>query len=184
MDDISLGKFISLILRHHPEKVGVTMDQHGFVSVEELILQVNKDKGEVLDFRVLSRIVEDNNKKRYSFNEDKTKIRANQGHSIPVDVQLEERTPPDLLYHGTASKFISSILDNGLLPKNRLYVHLSADEETAISVGKRHGNPVILEINCKKMCEEKHIFYRSVNDVWLTKSVEKEYITVIKQCEE
>lgn len=178
MDDISLGKFISLILRHHPEKVGITLDEHGYAEVEELLENINKVRGDVIDFEILSRIVENNDKKRYDFNKDKSKIRANQGHSIKVDVELEERTPPARLYHGTARKFLPSIEERGLIAKNRLYVHLSFDVETAISVGKRHGEPVVLQINAEEMCEKQHIFYRSVNHVWLTESVPREFITV------
>ena len=112
----------------------------------------------------------------YTFNEDKTLIRANQGHSIPVDVELKEVTPPDVLYHGTGEKFVASINDLGLVPKSRLYVHLSKDIQTATNVGKRHGTPVIYSANCKQMVADGYKFYLSVNGVWLTKEVPINYL--------
>jgi putative RNA 2'-phosphotransferase len=114
---------------------------------------------------------------RYSFNEDKTLIRANQGHSIPVDVELTELVPPMLLYHGTAEKYVESIDATGLIPKSRLYVHLSADYDTAIKVGTRHGSPVIYTVDATQMHEDGYKFYRSVNGVWLTKEVPTRYLT-------
>ena len=127
----------------------------------------------------LEEIVSTDNKQRYSFNEDKTLIRANQGHSIPVDVELEEVTPPDILYHGTGEKFVSSINKLGLIPKSRLYVHLSKDIDTAKNVGKRHGNPIIYSVDCKKMIADGYKFYLSVNGVWLTKEVPIKYLKPI-----
>ena len=128
---------------------------------------------------MLEQIVAADNKQRYSFNEDKTKIRANQGHSIPVDVELEALTPPDILYHGTAEKYVSSIETRGLIPKSRLYVHLSADFDTALNVGKRHGNPIIYQVDANKMAQDGYTFYRSANGVWLTKEVPVKYLKII-----
>ena len=125
---------------------------------------------------MLEEIVRTDDKQRYSFNEDKTMIRANQGHSIPVDVELESVEPPEFLYHGTSQKYIDSIEKQGLISKSRLYVHLSKDEETAINVGKRHGNPVVLIINSRQMFEDGFSFYKSVNGVWLTKEVPIKYL--------
>ena len=125
---------------------------------------------------MLEEIVKTDNKQRYSFNEDKTLIRANQGHSIPVDVELEEKTPPDILYHGTGLKYTESIDRQGLIPKSRLYVHLSADYDTAVKVGQRHGKPVVYQVKAGKMTADGYKFYLSVNGVWLTKRVLPEYL--------
>ncbi|MBR4430085.1 MAG: RNA 2'-phosphotransferase, partial [Clostridiales bacterium] len=116
-------------------------------------------------------------KQRYSFNEDKTLIRANQGHSIPVDVELEEKQPPEILFHGTGEKYASSIDEQGLIPKSRLYVHLSGDEETAHRVGQRHGKPVIYQVKSGDMYRDGYKFFCSVNGVWLTKSVPVKYLS-------
>ena len=124
----------------------------------------------------LEEIARTDEKQRYSFNEDHTLIRANQGHSIPVDVELEEKNPPDILWHGTGEKYVSSIDLQGLIPKSRLYVHLSTDLETARKVGSRHGKPVIYEIDCKKMSADGYKFFESVNHVWLTKKVPVRYM--------
>ena len=126
------SKFISLILRHKPETIGITLDEHGWADVDELIHGINKIHP--LTREGLEEIVSGDEKQRYSFNEDHTLIRANQGHSIPVDVELEEMMPPEYLYHGTGEKYVSSIDAKGLIPKSRLYVHLSGDIETAVSV--------------------------------------------------
>ena len=175
-DDISLGKFISLILRHRPEKIGITIEKQGaWANVSELIGGMNK-VGKNIDINTLERIVKENNKQRYSFNEDHTKIRANQGHSIPVDVELEKKEPPKVLYHGTGSRFVKSIQEQGLLPMERLYVHLSTDVETATNVGKRHGTPVIFQVNAEHMQKDGYDFFQSVNGVWLTKEVPVKYL--------
>ena len=170
------SKFISLILRHNPGAVGISLDEHGWADVQELIDGINRSEGHVLDMEVLEEIVRTDEKQRYSFNEDRTLIRANQGHSIPVDVELEEKTPPDILWHGTGEKYVSSIDVQGLIPKSRLYVHLSADVETARKVGSRHGKPVIYEVNCRWMAEDGYHFYLSANHVWLTKEVPAKYL--------
>ena len=125
---------------------------------------------------MLEIIVEYNDKKRYSFNEDKTKIRANQGHTIDVDVELEQMTPPDYLFHGTGSQNKESIDREGLKPMGRLYVHLSADPGTAIKVGQRHAKPIVYTVDCEQMAREGYLFYRSVNGVWLTEEVPAEYL--------
>lgn len=126
----------------------------------------------------LEYIVLNNDKKRYSFNEDKSKIRARQGHSINVDVELKEAEPPEFLYHGTADRFLDSIMSDGLVPKSRLYVHLSKDEATAEKVGKRHGKPVVLKIETGRMAEDGFKFYLSENEVWLTKTVPPKYLSL------
>ena len=138
------SKFLSLILRHKPETIEIKLDEHGWADVSELISGISKTRP--FDMKMLEEIVRTDNKQRYSFNEDKTLIRANQGHSIPVDVELEKKTPPEFLYHGTGEKFVSSIDKEGLLSKSRLYVHLSKDIDTAVKVGSRHGKPVVYRV--------------------------------------
>ena len=168
------SKYISLILRHKPETIGITLDEHGWANVDELIAGVAKTHP--IDMAVLEQIVAEDEKQRYSFNEDKTLIRANQGHSIPVDVELEEKQPPEILYHGTGEKYVSSINEQGLIPKSRLYVHLSSDEATAVKVGQRHGKPVVYTVKSGEMYSDGFKFFCSVNGVWLTKSVPVKYL--------
>lgn len=176
MDKIKIGKFLSLILRHQPESVGLSLDEHGWITVSKLINAVAKNSNFDLSEKLLDDIVETNNKKRYEYNEDKTKIRAVQGHSIKVDVELLEKSPPDVLYHGTVSKNLHSIKSQGLLPKSRLHVHLSQDINTAIKVGSRRGKAVILHINAKQMNIDNCRFYQAKNGVWLTDFVSYKYI--------
>lgn len=172
------SKFIALILRHKPETIGISLDEHGWANVDELISGIAKLQP--FDMDMLKEIVETDNKQRYSFNEDMTLIRANQGHSIPVDVELEKKTPPTILYHGTAEKYEAAIDEQGLISKSRLYVHLSADIDTARKVGERHGKPIIYEVMAGKMNEAGIEFYQSVNGVWLTKVVNIEYLRKLK----
>lgn len=174
MSQVDTSKYISLILRHKPEVIGITLDEHGWANVDELIKGVSKTH--LLDREMLEHIVAEDGKQRYAFNEDKTLIRANQGHSIVVDVDLEQKIPPVILYHGTGEKFVSSIDESGLLPKSRLYVHLSADTETAVKVGSRHGKPVVYEVLSGEMERDGYLFYQSVNGVWLTKQVPVKYL--------
>lgn len=173
-DYTSLSRFLSLILRHKPETVGISLDSQGWTNVEELITAINKQQPFTQE--VLEEIVATDSKQRYTFNEDKTLIRANQGHSVPVDLGLTPVTPPDYLYHGTAEKYISSIEEQGLLPKSRQYVHLSIDLTTAKQVGARHGDPVVISIAAKQMHEDGYQFYLSKNNVWLTERVPAKYL--------
>lgn len=168
------GRFISLILRHKPETIGISLDEHGRARVDELITGIAGIRP--FDMEILEKIVRTDGKQRYSFNEDKTLIRANQGHSIPVDVELEQKLPPDILWHGTGEKYVASIDEQGLLPKSRLYVHLSGDYDTAVKLGSRHGKPVIYEVNTGQMQVDGYVFCKSVNDVWLTKHVPVRYL--------
>ena len=172
----STGRFIAMILRHKPETTGIKLDEHGWARVDELIAGIAKTRP--FDMEMLEEIVRTDSKQRYSFNEDKTLIRANQGHSIPVDVELEQKTPPDILWHGTGEKYVESIQQMGLIPKARLYVHLSKDYDTARNVGSRHGNPVVYQVDAKKMAEDGYVFYQSVNGVWLTKEVPVIYLKI------
>ncbi len=177
MSDKNVSKFISLILRHKPETIGITLDEHGWALVSELIAGVSKTHA--MSMEDLERIVAEDEKQRYSFNEDKTLIRANQGHSVPIDVELEQVEPPEILYHGTATKYEEKIDREGLISKSRLYVHLSGDEETAKKVGSRHGKPVIYRIRSGEMHQDGYVFYRSVNGVWLIKAVPVKYMEKI-----
>lgn len=180
----SMSVFISLILRHKPEAAGIRLDQYGWADVKELIEGVNRT-GRKLDLAALEEIVRTDVKGRYSFDESRTRIRANQGHSVKVNVELEELSPPDLLYHGTATRFLGSILNKreGLKSMGRLYVHLSADRCTAEKVGVRHGIPSVLAVNTKQMKEDGYVFFRSENGVWLTKNVPCRYLKIIAACD-
>ena len=169
-----ISKFISLILRHNPEIINITLDEHGWANVDELIAGVSKKFP--IDINLLEQIVNSDNKQRYSFSPDKKLIRANQGHSIPVDVELEELEPPEILYHGTGEKFTDSINSQGLLPMSRLYVHLSNDLDSAYKVGQRHGKPVIYQVKSGEMFKDGYKFFRSVNKIWLTKIVPAKYL--------
>lgn len=175
MNLTKLSKYLSLILRHNPEAAGITLDEHGWAKVDELIKGIAKENTE-FNMEILEEIVRTDSKQRYSFNEDKTLIRANQGHSVPVDVELEEAAPPEVLFHGTGEKFVQSINSGGLVPKSRLYVHLSKDRETAYNVGKRHGKPYIYKVLSGEMYRDGYKFYLSKNGVWLTKSVPVKYL--------
>lgn len=168
------SKYLSLILRHKPETIGITLDEHGWANVDELIAGIAKTHD--CDMDILEEIVRTDEKQRYSFNEDKTLIRANQGHSIAVDVELEEAVPPEELWHGTGEKYVESIDRQGLIPKSRLYVHLSKDRDTAVKVGSRYGKPVIYLVKAGDMSRDGYPFYLSKNGVWLTKKVPVEYL--------
>ncbi|WP_042348775.1 RNA 2'-phosphotransferase [Bacillus massiliigorillae] len=172
-----LSKFISLILRHKPEAIGITLDEFGYANVCELIEGIN-DSGRYIDLNILKNIVKDDKKGRFIFDESMTLIRANQGHSINVNVELKKVTPPRYLFHGTAKKNLDSIIDNGIKKMNRLYVHLSDNTSTATKVGARHGEPIVLKIDSQKMYGNGFEFYLSENHVWLVEFVPSEYINL------
>ena len=168
-DIIRKGKHLAFLLRHDKEAFeDGRIDKHGWRQVIELA-KLGYDRS------LLDEIVDTNNKQRYEYSSNRRMIRARQGHSIPVDVELKEATPPNFLYHGTATRFLESIYRKGLLPGTRLYVHLSPDEETAINVGSRHGNPYVIKIDCQKMLTDGCKFFISNNGVWLTEKVKPEY---------
>ena len=170
----SIGRSLSYMLRHKPEKFNIKLDKNGWGNVEEIL--------SVLDISIetLDEIVETNNKKRFSYDTDKTNIRANQGHSIDVDVELKKCVPPFILYHGTKSEFVDSILKDGLKSMNRKHVHLSPDKATATNVaGRRNGDDVILEISARHMYVDKIDIYLSVNGVYLVDKVLPKYIKII-----
>jgi putative RNA 2'-phosphotransferase len=170
-----ISKFLSLVLRHKPEEIGLSMDTNGWVDVDELIEKCKKNKMP-LDFDVLEQVVITNDKQRFSFNDEYTKIRANQGHTVNVDLQFEVAKPLEFLYHGTVEKYMDSIKSNGLQKMQRLHVHLSKDLETAVKVGSRRGKPIILKIQALKMFEDGYEFYLSKNGVWLCEEVPAKYI--------
>lgn len=172
---VSVSKFLSLVLRHKPETIGLTLDEAGWVGIATLLEAANA-AGTKLDHDVLLRAVHENDKQRFTICPDGLKIRANQGHSVQVDLGLTPATPPAILYHGTVERFLESIKEQGLLSGQRQYVHLSSDQKTAEVVGKRRGSPVILVIEASRMCEEGMQFYLSENGVWLTASVPVSYI--------
>lgn len=164
------SKFLSLVLRHDPGKIGIVLDPNGWADVEVLCKKMP------ITLDILKEIVHTDSKGRYSFSDDGKMIRANQGHSIDVDVGLVEKRPPDVLYHGTAERFFDSILAGGLKPMTRQYVHLSDDPANSVIVGKRHGDPVVLLIDAASSFDNGDKFFLSKNNVWLTKSVNKKYI--------
>lgn len=173
---IRTSKFLSLILRHQPEKVGITLDQEGWVSVSELI-QACEAYGFQLTLGELQEVVLNNDKQRFSFSSDGLSIRANQGHSVKVVLGYESTPPPSTLYHGTAQRFLPSIKEQGLLKGQRHHVHLSAETKTATAVGGRYGKPIVLRIASEQMHHDGHLFFRTANGVWLTEHVPVEYIT-------
>ncbi|NVJ92622.1 MAG: RNA 2'-phosphotransferase [Methylocystaceae bacterium] len=167
LDQIS--KFLSFVLRHKPDAIGLKLDENGWANIDELIEKSsNEETGPELTKGLICRVVENNKKKRFAISEDGRCIRANQGHSIRVNLELQPQLPPEILYHGTASRFLKSILAEGLKAGKRQHVHLSADMETAEEVGKRYGKPVILKINAQVMNEKGYQFFLSENGVWLT----------------
>lgn len=169
------SKFLSLVLRHKPDTIGIVLDRNGWVSVEELLAK-SADYGVRFSRTELEEIVETNDKKRFAFSEDKTRIRANQGHSVAVELELEAAEPPEQLFHGTVERFLGSIRTDGLKKMNRHHVHLSKDKETAEKVGDRRGEAVILTINSGDMFKDGYPFYQSENGVWLTDAVPVKYI--------
>lgn len=174
----AVSKFMSLVLRHKPETIGLTLDVNGWADTTELINKMNSN-GKAITFYELNYVVATNSKKRFAFNNDKTKIRANQGHSLAVDLQLQPVKPPVQLYHGTSLQSVSSILKTGLEKRSRQHVHLSPDIETAMIVGKRHGKPAVFLVDAATMEEDEFDFYLSKNKVWLTEHVPVKYLRLL-----
>ncbi len=175
-----ISKFLSLILRHQPEIVGLTLEQNGWANVADLIAVCAKN-GTTFTLEELREIVETNDKKRFSFDESGERIRANQGHSATVEIEFEQKTPPAILYHGTAEKNVDSILRTGLEKRRRHHVHLSENLETARAVGKRYGEPVIFEIDTAQMLADDFKFFVSANNVWLVDSVAPEFLRLMQR---
>lgn len=174
-EHVKVSKFLSLVLRHQPDAIGLTLDENGWADVEELIRLANQS-GRCLTRPLVDVAVADSDKKRFALSEDGRRIRASQGHSIDVDLALSPADPPHRLYHGTATRFLDSIRASGLHSASRQHVHLSADIPTATKVGQRHGKPVVLVVRAGEMAAAGHTFYLSVNGVWLTDRVPVEFL--------
>lgn len=172
-----ISKFLSLVLRHQPETIGIELDENGWADVAELLAKLNAN-GININSATLTDVVITNNKQRFSFNATLDKIRANQGHSIEVHLDYTSQQPPEILFHGTGEKFVGSIMKSGIEKRNRHHVHLSNDFETAYTVGQRHGKPIVLEILAAQMYADSYKFYLSENGVWLTDYVPVNYINV------
>ena len=172
-----ISKFLSYVLRHDPDSIGIQLDSGGWVDVSEL-LQAAEQRGFRISEGELKAIVKQSDKQRFSLNEDATHIRANYGHSIPVELGYDPEVPPDILYHGTAARNIKTIRNNGLTKGNRQYVHLSPDPETAKSVGQRHGKSIVLEIRSRQMHSDGYKFYHSQSKIWLTMHVPAKYLVL------
>lgn len=169
------SKFLSLVLRHKPETIGITLDEHGWTDVAVLLDKAAR-AGVALTPATLRHVVDTNSKKRFALDETGARIRANQGHSVEIDLGYEALTPPEILYHGTAEKWLESIRETGIDKRQRHHVHLSADVETALKVGQRHGKPVVLTVLAGAMHTEGFSFFRSENGVWLTDRVPPGFI--------
>lgn len=169
------SKFLSYVLRHRPESVGLELDEAGWVRVDEL-LAACRSHNHAISRAELEEVVRTNDKRRFSFSPDGLEIRANQGHSVSIDLGLDPVAPPELLYHGTVARFLDSIRREGLVRGKRHHVHLSVDEPTARRVGRRRGEPVVLVVESGRMHGDGHVFHRSVNGVWLTESVPPPYL--------
>lgn len=176
-DQRRISRFLSLVLRHKPEKIGLNLNANGWVQVDELIEKA-EHAGLSLSRPLLEKIVQTNDKKRFCFSPDGKMIRANQGHSIPVDLGLQPQEPPAVLYHGTASRFIESISRSGINPMGRQFVHLSLDKSTALKVGARHGAPIVVSVLAGQMHAQGLEFYLSDNNVWLTRFVPPGYLDI------
>lgn len=169
-EQVRVSKFLSLVLRHQPDVAGVALDEAGWCSVDAL-LQGCRSHGYEISRDDLAGVVEQNDKKRFQFSDDGARIRAVQGHSLDVDLEFQPQMPPEVLYHGTAARFLDSIRQQGLLKMSRQFVHLSATTDAALKVGERHGKPVILELRAGEMHRSGTLFYRAANGVWLVDAV-------------
>ena len=174
---VKVSKYLSKYLRHEPESLGLELQPGGWVPVDQLLAACAQRRFSITSAE-LEEVVAKNDKQRFSFDTDRTRIRANQGHSTEVDLQLTPQPPPDILYHGTGAMTVEIILCEGLNRRDRHHVHLSADWETARRVGSRHGAPVVFNVATLIMCEAGHVFYRSSNGVWLTDSVPPQYLSI------
>ena len=178
----TVSKFLSKHLRHDPQGLGLSLEPGGWVKVED-VLAGARAKGFAISGAELQTVIDNNDKKRFALSPDGEKIRANQGHSVEVDLQLEAKEPPEFLYHGTADRNVDSILTTGLDKRNRHHVHLSADTTTALKVGSRHGKPVIFRIDTTSMRRDGFTFYLSENGVWLVAEVPAKYLRLLEPSE-
>jgi putative RNA 2'-phosphotransferase len=172
---VKISKYLSKHLRHEPAKLGLSLADGGWVAVEELLAACAREHFPITREQ-LEDVVATSDKQRFAFDPTGTRIRANQGHSTPVDLRLEPAAPPALLYHGTGAQYVEAIRSEGLRKMARHHVHMSIDVPTATKVGARHGKPVVLEIDAAAMCRAGHTFYVSANGVWLTDAVPSEYL--------
>jgi putative RNA 2'-phosphotransferase len=172
---VKISKFLSLVLRHKPEIIDLRLDAAGWARVDELLAAVNQ-AGVPLTQEILKQTVRENDKNRFALSDDGRRIRANYGHSIPVDLGLMPRVPPESLFHGTATRSLGSIMAHGITRGRRRYVHLSIDEPTATQVGGRHGKPIVLRVQALHMHRDGFVFYRSESSIWLTEHVPAQYI--------
>lgn len=173
-EESNLSKFVSYVLRHNPDEIGIVLDNQGWTNLDIFMSKSQSKYTFYLDD--LKQVVTKNNKKRFEFSEDGQKIRAQQGHTVEIDLKLPSVKPPHELYHGTATRFLSSIKTEGLKPMSRHDVHLSFSTKTAEKVGERHGKVKVLIIDTDKMYEDGFIFNCTANNVWLTKSIPVKYI--------
>jgi len=173
----TLSKFLSLVLRHEPQRIGIELDEAGWTPVD-MLLRKASTAGRPLTRELLDEVVASSDKQRFAFSEDGLRIRANQGHSVEVELDLPAVQPPDVLFHGTASRFLAAILREGLDRRSRHHVHLTQDRQTALSVGQRYGQAVILGIDAKAMFAQGHEFRRTANAVWLTDAVPAAFIRI------
>jgi putative RNA 2'-phosphotransferase len=177
-DPVKLSKFISYVLRHRPDSIGLTLDSQGWASIDELI-DKSSAGGTGFGRADLLKMVGGNDKKRFSVSDDGQRIRAAQGHSVTVQLGLVAQQPPHVLYHGTATRFVGAILAEGLKPQSRQQVHLSTDEATAHDVGQRHGKPAILQVEALRMHAEGFGFFLADNGVWLTDHVPPAFLRLV-----
>ena len=175
----SISKYLSYVLRHHPEDIKLDMDKEGWVSLAQLIFNAKTYSEREFLLEDIFYVVETNGKKRFDLSVDKSRIRANQGHSVEIYLDLPAISPPEFLYHGTATRFLDSIKSEGLKPMGRHDVHLSFDAKTAVAVGQRHGKPVVLKIRAKEMYSKGYVFKCTINNVWLTQHVPTEFFEVL-----
>ena len=176
-DLVRTSKFLSYVLRHEPESLGLSLDPQGWVQIEDLV-QAARRRGRFLDRPLLEQVVQQDEQTRFSFSEDGTRIRANYGHSVPVDLELPAAEPPAHLYHGTAARFIEAIRGQGLIAGSRQHVHLSPDRPSARQVGSRHGRPVVLVVEAAAMHRDRHRFYLTESGIWLTDHVPAAYLHI------
>lgn len=171
-----VSKTLSYILRHGPESIGITLGRAGWVEVSELLNQLSLHR-KAVNREELDSVVANNSKQRFEFSDDGLLIRARQGHSVDIDLEYEAIPPPDVLFHGTADRFLESIMENGLQKRGRHHVHLSTDKATMMEVGRRHGKAVLLEIDSARMHADRYEFFVTGNNVWLTETIPPEYIS-------
>jgi putative RNA 2'-phosphotransferase len=172
---VTTSKLLSYVLRHRPDSIGLQLDAQGWTGVDALLAALQAH-GHDVDRALIERVVADNDKQRFAFSADGTRIRASQGHSVAIDLGLAPSAPPPVLYHGTATRFLKAIMGEGLRPGARRHVHLSADPATATTVGARHGFPAVLRVDAARMDADGHLFYVSDNGVWLTDAVAPRYL--------